>query len=277
MGAFEKFVESEAFFPVLLLLLVMLLAVFIWVLVSGKRDEKKRRAIKSNVVVDEAAQVKIIQTEDNKEVEIPAIVKEVEQAQEPVESKEVQLIQEEVVVKPKEVKEVPRIDIPINKMDETPIVVPTQKREVEVGEAIKVEEATPLVENEVKSDEIVKVNVPIENIQNNEVGEEIVVEKTMPLTEDESEEYVINDVVVDTKREENQNQNETLAFNSTPDDNSEINESIVVEEPKEYLGEKTEIFDFPDFDAPTSTDTVDIEKEIIDAANKYIESIMAKH
>lgn len=277
MGAFEKFVESEAFFPVLLLLLVMLLAVFIWVLVSGKRDEKKRRALKSNVVVDEDAQVKIIQTEDNKEVEMPAIVKEVEQVQEMVESKEVQLIQEEVVVKPKEVKEVPRIDIPINKMDETPIVVPSQKREVEVGETITVEEATPLVENEIKSDEIVKVNAPTENIQNDEIGEEIIVEKTMPLTEEKSEEYVITDAVVDTKREETPIHNENLAFNSTPDDNSEINESIVVEEPKEYLGEKTEIFDFPDFDAPTSTDTVDIEKEIIDAANKYIESIMAKH
>ena len=43
MRTFENFIESEAFFPVLILLLVLLVCVFMWIMMSNKKEIKKRR------------------------------------------------------------------------------------------------------------------------------------------------------------------------------------------------------------------------------------------
>lgn len=68
-----------------------------------------------------------------------------------------------------------------------------------------------------------------------------------------------------------------LAFAAIPSEDTSINEDIKFESDADYDIEKTEIFDFPDF-SKTEIDSekalVDIEKVVLEAANKYIESVM---
>ena len=59
MKAFETFIESDAFFPVLVLLLVALVIVFMWIILSNKNEVQKRRA-KRNIKIDETAKIKIV-------------------------------------------------------------------------------------------------------------------------------------------------------------------------------------------------------------------------
>ena len=47
MRTFENFIESEAFFPVLILLLVLLVCVFMWIMMSNKKEIKKRNYLRS--------------------------------------------------------------------------------------------------------------------------------------------------------------------------------------------------------------------------------------
>ena len=68
-----------------------------------------------------------------------------------------------------------------------------------------------------------------------------------------------------------------LAFASLPSDDKTINEDIKIEPEEEYDLGKTEIFDFPDFSKTEINDDkvlVDVEKVVMDAANRYIESVM---
>ena len=63
---------------------------------------------------------------------------------------------------------------------------------------------------------------------------------------------------------------------------TEINEDIKVETPTEYTGEKTEIFDFPDFsDIPggekiAKEKEINIDDEILETAKDYAASLMNK-
>lgn len=78
-----------------------------------------------------------------------------------------------------------------------------------------------------------------------------------------------------------------VAFGASPSEQKDINEDIVIPEIKEYTGEKTEIFDFPDFsnieNITEADDNLDdlteplknVEDDVIEAANRYIESVMA--
>lgn len=78
-----------------------------------------------------------------------------------------------------------------------------------------------------------------------------------------------------------------VAFGASPSEQKDINEDIVIPEIKEYTGEKTEIFDFPDFsnienitDEDANLDDLteslkNVEDDVIEAANRYIESVMA--
>ncbi len=68
-----------------------------------------------------------------------------------------------------------------------------------------------------------------------------------------------------------------LAFASLPTEDNTINENIKIESTEEYDYEKTEIFDFPDFSKAEMNNEkvlVDVEKVVMEAANKYIDSVM---
>jgi len=74
------------------------------------------------------------------------------------------------------------------------------------------------------------------------------------------------------------------AFAQLPTDDNTINDNPVIEEPKEYTGEKTEVFNFPDFKDNATVEDItagsladqSIESDVYEAANKYIASIMSK-
>ncbi|MCH5166257.1 MAG: hypothetical protein J1F35_00055 [Erysipelotrichales bacterium] len=67
MKAFETFIESDAFFPVLVLLLVALVIVFMWIILSNKTEVQQRRA-KKNIKIDESAKIKIVSDQPAKKV-----------------------------------------------------------------------------------------------------------------------------------------------------------------------------------------------------------------
>ena len=110
--------------------------------------------------------------------------------------------------------------------------------------------------------------------------EAIEVEKTTQLVEEAEETVEIpkEEIVETPEVKEVETPELNNAFGTTPTDNTEINENIVVEEPQEYTGEKTEIFDFPDFsDIPGGEEVEeekDIDKEIIKVAEEYVSSVM---
>lgn len=60
MNTLGSFIESEAFFPILIILLLLLIGVFIWVVFSNKKQEKMYREKKQNIQIDESAQIKIV-------------------------------------------------------------------------------------------------------------------------------------------------------------------------------------------------------------------------
>ena len=68
MRTFENFIESEAFFPVLILLLVLLVCVFMWIMMSNKKEIKKRRD-KKKIKIDENAEIKIV-SDGNEKVRV---------------------------------------------------------------------------------------------------------------------------------------------------------------------------------------------------------------
>ena len=61
MGAFASFIESEAFFPILILLLMILMFTFVSILMSGKTKEKKRIQERKKIKLDENAQIQLVQ------------------------------------------------------------------------------------------------------------------------------------------------------------------------------------------------------------------------
>ena len=64
MGTFANFIESDAFFPILILLLLLLMFTFVSILLSGKKQNKKRIQNRKNVVIDEDAQILLIQHDE---------------------------------------------------------------------------------------------------------------------------------------------------------------------------------------------------------------------
>lgn len=59
MKTFEGFIESDAFFPILIILLIILIAVFVWIVISNKKEEQKKR-LQKQMLIDESAEIKII-------------------------------------------------------------------------------------------------------------------------------------------------------------------------------------------------------------------------
>lgn len=284
MKAFEKFIESDAFFPVLIVLLILLVLVFVWAILSSKKEAKERQLRKQNIKVDENAEIKIIKegNEINQEEVQPSEPEEVE-------TNEIKIVEEQIVdsanidnqniteVKEVDLSELPLVDIPIPEVTEETFAIPSIV--VQPDEGIEVDISVPekINEENVPQSENVTLEFTRPMNMHEDIGEKVEIPPMKEMV-DEIGESVIDEPSKEIITEENHLDE---AFNSTPNETRDINENVVTEEPKEYLGEKTEIFDFPDFGEEllknnNSTDE-DIETEIINAANKYIESIMAKN
>lgn len=145
-----------------------------------------------------------------------------------------------------DVKEIKQNDIPDAPAIEIPAIMPS----VEVP-TIKEEENKEVI-NDVIPDFV-------------ESNEKVSVE---PIKEEANEEMEIPIPIVESPG---------LAFDSKPSEDSFINENIKIDPVDEYDIEKTEIFDFPDFsktEIDSKTALIDVESAVMEAANKYIESVM---
>lgn len=307
MEALENFFKSEACFPVIMVLMLLLLGIVVWTTISNKKAQEQMRA-KQRQNIDESAEIKIVANEPT--------VEEVKQ----------EIIPEDL----------PLVDIPINNMDETEVVIEPVKQvnevmeeqiviplipafqegpvpetekvnldfskpidaSLDVGEKVEIPVPGPLVEEKeeqaITIEEIEKTNV--EHIQE-EKEEEVVIE-TVETKEEETTSINTSDVppvvenivktevptpvedAIVSKPVAISNVEDNQAFGVKPTEDTTINENVVVEEPKEYDGNKTEIFDFPDFSEISGekeiTNTIGADEETLKNAHQYINSVMSK-
>jgi len=253
VSSFSAFVESDAFLPILILLLVLLILVILWIFLSNNHVSKKK---KKNVELDNTAVVKIVpdgdfvkkEEEKPEETEVVANTEEVKIVKDVITPMDVtQVIKSEPVVENTGIpKEELIVDIKVPSQDESSFEVPKPVDDGDPGEKVDIELTKPSNEENVVGQNI-DIGLTSALDKNLDQGEEFEVPKPVDDGDQGTPAYKID------------------AFNFKPDDNKEINEDVKVEEPHEYTGEKTEIFNF-DFDK-------DIDDKIIDAANIYIEKI----
>lgn len=256
MRTFENFIESEAFFPVLILLLVLLVCVFMWIILSNKNEAQKRRD-KKKIKIDENAEIKIV-SDGNDDVRVKKEKRE-EYQEEP---------------------------------ERTEIAIVEEVKDTNLGFGFK--------EPSKKKETIYDIDIPDFNVGrfNDSKSEEVIDYKNIdygdlsvpPVPDifkddnfsDNAEKPFVNehayDVVESTNDKNALEETDELAqaFKSTPNGDTAIHEDIKFEPPKEYVGEKTEIFDFPDFNQEDIFSSGNIENEIISAAEDYIKNIMSK-
>lgn len=254
MRTFENFIESEAFFPVLILLLVLLVCVFMWIIMSNKNEAQKRRD-KKKIKIDENAEIKIV-SDGNEDVRVKKEKRE--EYQEEPERTEIAIVEEVKDTnlgfnfkEPEQKKEtIYDIDIPdfnVGRFNETPSEEVIDYKNIDYGDL-----SVPPVPDIFKDESI---------------------------SEKEEKPFVSEhtyDVVENEKDSLEETSELAQAFKSTPNGDTAIHEDIKFEPPKEYVGEKTEIFDFPDFNQEDIFSSGNIENEIISAAEDYIKNIMSK-
>ena len=233
-----QFVGSSLFIPVLILFLAATISIVV-ISVHGKKKtppKEERHEYTDNVVVNTPV---VPQTE--------VVPKAAEVA-----------VQE---VKQTYTTPLPTVDIPIPKIDDTPIVV---DRSVSINdenpnESIKVEYRNPIIEHNVNIDEIVHIDNP-QTITNevdesvniempkplvNDVGENISIEESRPILNEQNDEVQIDapEVKVEDTNLVQVKPIETVsntAFGSVPSGDQSINTDIQVDN-NEYVSNKTEV------------------------------------
>ena len=282
MSAVEEFFESEAFFPILVGLLVLLIATLLWVTLSNRRARKKMM-VPQNSMVDESATIKVVQdpepgdTSSKSKVvpDVPMVAKAVPDTPMVEEPKEENVTAvNEVPVN----NDLPLVDIAVPKVDETPVdlELPGEAAPSESGEAVTIEPAPEGVTEIPKPGEEVNIELPVKKDDEPAEGDvpAFTVGEIAALTNEVGEPA---EVMASIEVPEN-------AFAQLPTDDNTINDNPVIEEPKEYTGEKTEVFNFPDFKDNATVEDItagsladqSIESDVYEAANKYIASIMSK-
>ncbi len=128
----------------------------------------------------------------------------------------------------------PTIDIPVPTIDDSPITIdePVALTNENTSEAIVIEEPQPINEENVTEDEIVKVEIT--NEIKDDVGEKVEIEEPQQLNNEVGDSFE----VPESKPEKTLGE---TAFKSVPTDDTNINTDIKVENPHEYIGNKTEL------------------------------------
>lgn len=256
MKTFEGFIESDAFFPILIILLIILIAVFVWIVISNKQEEKKKR-LQKQLLIDESAEIKIIDN-NHQRVELRSMEDIIDNNQEieddEPERNEIAIIQEVTSTN----------NSNINKQDDN---------------NHENDEDNKLEDNENNDNGIEEIE---EEKDSEEEFKKVEVENGDETNDDES-------IKVPGLFEEEVADIDNIDVHLNPEDNVEKGEvelPMVKEEPVETVEEEPvekemteeekaieEAFALPDFD---NIDDGDIEGEIIEAANKYIAEIMNK-
>lgn len=260
MDAIEKFFASEAFFPVLVVLLSLLLLTLLWITLSNRK--KSRNMVPQNSVVDEESTIKIIQDENQNVVApnngVPTYTMNAPQVENPVEVQVVEEVKETTEAALPEMPSIPEVN-------ETPVELDIQNIEPvqEVGEVVNIDNP---VENNVTS--------PIDVSEENDAFA-VTMDEVQALTSDVGESVQVLPGMEFPD-----------AFGGLPTDDITINENVEVESPVGYNGEKTEVFEFPSFGEEINNLEADtakglaasqsIESDVIEAANRYIRSVMSK-
>lgn len=255
MGAFEEFVESDLFFPILIGLLLLLIIIFVVILVFDRKKEKKyiedlRKEIGSKQDLEATIQIpirKVVkQVTVTKPVEEVVSIKqeEVKVIELPMEKEESTGLDLTKAVAPTIIKEnpvKPKVEERNEIADDAP-VVDLKIADTSSDESLEATTVVQVVEDENKDDELI---VPEEVKQLEETGEEIEVKdssvdyeefETSVIELPKIEEDIIKEVEVEKPN----------AFQTVPDGNTDINEDIKYEPPKEYTSVKTEILDISD-------------------------------
>ena len=253
MGAFEEFIESDAFFPVLIGLLVLLIVVFIVILIIDRKREKKYIQELKEEIGNDNELTKTIQ------IPIKKVVKQVV-VQQPVEEKKVE---------PVKLKEEKKNDS--NGLDLSNTVAPTIVKENPVKPKLKerteIAEDAPVVDlkiGDTNSDESLEATRMIQVQEDINPDDELIVPEEVKQVEEEGEEIAAPDKAVQLedegtqvielpqakgfipKKREVEEIKGPSAFGNKTDGNTDINEDIDYESPKEYTSTKTEVLDISD-------------------------------
>ena len=207
--------SSKLFIPIVILLASAIISVVVIILSNNKKKKKK--------TVEPANEP----TYTNSLPQVPT-------------NDVVQEIKEEPTVV--EQAPLPVVDIPVPSTDDTSFQIEPIKQltNENMNEAITVEKTIPAVENDINPNEIVEV----ERFKQltNEPEQSVQVEKTTQLDESNVEQ----DEIVQLTFPKPVSDVGEAAFKSIPTNNTTINTDIKVEEPHEYDGNKTEIFNLED-------------------------------
>ncbi len=263
MGTFAEFIESDAFFPVLILLLLILMFTFVSILMSGKNKAKREMQERKKIQIDENAQVQLVQHGVITDFKTEAVNDDEEE----IGSNEVGLVKEVEAVDLSEVEEfIDNERVTIEKNPDTEIEVPELTRSIEdmTDEYLVAHEEAKF--DEPNESDIVKVEVSTPTALTSDIGEEVTIPQAA-ITDESKEVPAVSYENTEIKQESD-------AFKMNANENHSINDHIEYETPKEYDGDKTEILEFPDFDFFDDDSTQKIETQIINQANKYIETVM---
>lgn len=237
MDAINKFFESEMCLYVIIGLFVLLLIIFIIVIISNNKEKKNNNRDNNNYIIDETKAF-VLEDEANTNSEIKIIqekkvLPDVPVMEEVIKENDISSSQKE------NPKDLPLVDIPIPKVDDTPIDIYHQSNIVEdnINDIqIQVEKTEPIVEDSPNPNEVIMV----------------------------SQELVVPEMLNEEKQVDDFNIKEEVAVN-------------LDESPQDNKKETVDFPDFSTLtDNVQTIDTKDIEQEILATANQYINSIMSR-
>ena len=292
----QSIFESDAFYPVVILLLVLLIVVFIVLIFKDKFKHKNK---------DVSESTSNVATSGVPDVPMKAAEPVVPVAQASVETP----------------ADLPFVNVPINKMDDTPINIDKPAAVVETNiptEVVNITTpTTPVVEANVAPTEVVNVSVPSAPVVetnvapsehvNLDLGTGIIPQEvgtpaanpdanvtpiistpvtpvinptpvvpitpvqtvSTPVTPVVNSELNFNNVVTPTPVA-----TPNVAFGSMPSANTTINTNPVVQQTPSYSTEKTEVFNVNDFNAEASKQEEATKNQVMSEANNLISSIM---
>jgi len=272
VDTFLNFLSDNTFFAIFSGVIIVLVLAFIVTLIKGKKEDKKtiedvtednylvnqqEMAIQENLVPNMDSSFNYSATIENQMIGSNS---EATGYQAAFTNYVPDLNEEEVVVN-QTAENVPIVNYENTVISET--IIP-DAQEIDMSSSV-----------ETKEDSVVPFLEP--NItQISEIGESIFPDFS------EKEEVEVEPIMESSEPEEIEmplpiTESPELAFASLPTEDKTINENIKLESADEYDYEKTEIFDFPDF-SKTEIDSekmlVDVERIVMEAANKYIDSVM---
>ena len=224
--------DARTLIPIIIFVVLSAIVIGLIFLLSRKKKPANQFVLMPITPIDK--DIKVEPLEKKKEEEkVPTVEEVKEEVQEEIKEPVKEEIKEEAIEEPKDEVVPSLINIPINNMDDTPIVIEEAKalNEVNEDEMIKIEGSTPLNDNKteevIKAEENVIIEPQVEEVKTEYVQTEPVVAQTELIQSEEPKEVIMtND-----------------AFSQLPDDNHDINTNFKVEEKRDYVGNKTEILD----------------------------------